>query len=87
MTRQLVNFQPVRFNGKLYSREHREKFRTEHSTATIEKNSQEKNKFWLCIDGIPILEWFKMKFQEIKEKLDVNYSQKEEDRLSKRLKI
>lgn len=72
MTRQLVNFQPVGFRGKLYSREYREKFRTEHSTATVERNPQEKGKFRLCIDGMPILEWFRKKFQEIKEKLRLN---------------
>lgn len=77
MTRQLVNFQPVGFRGKLYSREYREKFRTEHSTATVERNPQEKGKFRLCIDGMPILEWFRKKFQELKEKLGVSRTQKE----------
>ncbi|WP_342381972.1 MobV family relaxase [Bacteroides ovatus] len=71
MTRQLVNLQPVWFRGKLYSKEHREKFKTEHSTAVIERNPQQQEKFHLCIDGKPILEWFKMKFQEIKEKLGI----------------
>lgn len=71
MTRQLVNLQPVGFRGRLYSKEHREKFKTEHSTAVIERNSQQQGKFHLCIDGKPILEWFKMKFQEIKEKLGI----------------
>lgn len=71
MTRQLVNLQPVGFRGKLYSKEHREKFKTEHSTAVIERNPQQQGKFHLCIDGKPILEWFKMKFQEIKEKLGI----------------
>lgn len=33
---------------------------------------QEKGKFRLCIDGIPILDWFRKKFQEIKEKLGLN---------------
>lgn len=78
MTRQLVNFQSVGFKGRLYSKEHKEKFKTEHSTATVEKNLQEKGKFRLCIDGMPIFEWFKMKFQELKEKLGVNSTQKEE---------
>ena len=68
-----------RVQGRLYSKEHREKFRTDHSTATVERNPQEKGKFRLCIDGIPILEWFKMKFQELKEKLGVSHTQKEED--------
>ena len=87
MTRQLVNFQPVGFRGKLYSREYREKFRTEHSTATVERNPQEKGKFRLCIDGMPILEWFKMKFQELKEKLGVSRTQKEGNRPKKGLRM
>ena len=79
LTRQIVSLQPVEFKGRLYSKEHKEKFRTEHSTATVERNPQEKGKFRLCIDGMPILEWFKMKFQELKEKLGVGYTQKEEN--------
>lgn len=86
-TRQLVNFQPVGFRGKLYSREYREKFRTEHSTATVERNPQEQGKFRLCIDGMPILEWFKMKFQELKEKLGVSRTQKEGNRPKKGLRM
>ena len=72
LTRQIVSLQPVGFKGRLYSKEHKEKFRTEHSTATVERNPQEKGKFRLCIDGIPILDWFRKKFQEIKEKLGLN---------------
>lgn len=79
LTRRIVSLQPVEFKGRLYSKEHKEKFRTEHSTATVERNPQEKGKFRLCIDGMPILEWFKMKFQELKEKLGVGYTQKEEN--------
>ena len=72
LTRRIVSLQPVEFKGRLYSREYKEKFRTEHSTATVERNPQEKGKFRLCIDGIPILDWFRKKFQEIKEKLGLN---------------
>ena len=79
LTRRIVSLQPVGFKGRLYSKEHNEKFRTEHSTATVERNPQEKGKFRLCIDGMPILEWFKMKFQELKEKLGVSHTQKEEN--------
>ena len=68
LTRRIVSLQPVEFKGRLYSKEYKEKFRTEHSTAPVERNPQEKGKFRLCIDGIPILDWFKKKFQEIKEK-------------------
>lgn len=72
LTRRIVSLQPMEFKGRLYSKEYKEKFRTEHSTATVERNPQEKGKFRLCIDGIPILDWFRKKFQEIKEKLGLN---------------
>ena len=72
LTRRIVSLQPVEFKGRLYSKEYKEKFRTEHSTATVERPPQEKGKFRLCIDGIPILDWFRKKFQEIKEKLGLN---------------
>ena len=87
LTRRIVSLQPVGFKGRLYSKEHKEKFRTEHSTATIERNPQEKGKFRLCIDGMPILEWFKMKFKELKEKLGVSHTQKEENKPMRGLKI
>ena len=72
LTRRIVSLQPVECKGRLYSKEYKEKFRTEHATATVERNPQEKGKFRLCIDGIPILDWFRKKFQEIKEKLGLN---------------
>ena len=72
LTRRIVSLHPVEFKGRLYSKEYKEKFRTEHSTATVERNPQEKGKFRLCIDGIPILDWYRKKFQEIKEKLGLN---------------
>ncbi|EKJ92057.1 Plasmid recombination enzyme [Bacteroides finegoldii] len=87
LTRRIVSLQPVGFKGRLYSKEHNERFRTEHSTATVERNPQENGKFQLCIDGMPILEWFRMKFQELKEKLGVSRTQKEENRPRKGLKI
>lgn len=54
LTRRIVSLQPVEFKG--YSKEHREKFRTDYLTATVERNPQENRKFRLCIDGMPILE-------------------------------
>ena len=87
LTRRIVSLQPVEFKGRLYSKEHKEKFRTEHSTATLERNPQEKGKFRLCIDGMPILEWFKMKFQEFKEKLGVSHTQKRGKHTQKGIKV
>ena len=47
LTRRIVSLHPVEFKGRLYSKEYKEKFRTEHSTATVERNPQEKGKFRL----------------------------------------
>lgn len=87
LTRLLAYFQPVGFRGKLHSREHREKFGTAYSTATVKRNPQKKGKFRLCIDGMPILEWFKMKFKELKEKLAVGHTPKEKNRPQRELRI
>ena len=87
LTRRIVSLQPVGFKGRLYSKEHKERFRTEHSTATVERNPQEKGKFRLCIDGIPILEWFRMKFLELKEKLGVSHTPKEENKPKRGLRL
>ena len=87
LTRQIVSLQPVGFKGRLYSKEHKEKFRTEHSTASVERNPQEKGKFQLCIDGMPILEWFRIKFQELKEKLSVSNTSKEENKPKRGLRL
>ena len=87
LTRRIVSLQPVGFKGRLYSKEHKERFRTEHSTATVERNPQENGKFRLCIDGMPILEWFKMKFQELKEKLGISRTQKEENTPKRGLRL
>ena len=72
MTKRLMSFRPVPFRGKLYSAEYKQDFKTDDSTAIIEENPQQKGNFHLCIDGLPLLEWFKKKFQEMKEKLGLN---------------
>ena len=87
LTRRIVSLQPVEFKGRLYSKEYKEKFRTEHSTATVERNPQEKGKFRLCIDGIPILDWFRKKFQEIKEKLGLNTPVENKQRKGLKIKL
>ena len=87
LTKRIVSLQPVGFKGRLYSKEHKERFRTGHSTATVERNPQENGKFSLCIDGMPILEWFRMKFQELKEKLGVSHTQKEENTPKRGLRL
>ncbi len=54
MARDLVNMRPVRFSGKLYSREHSQHFETEHSEARLLRDEKGPGGFQLFIDLIPI---------------------------------
>ena len=67
LTRLLAYFQPVGFRGNCIHGEHREKSGTAYSTATVKRNPQKKGKFRLCIDGMPILEWFKMNLKSLRK--------------------
>ena len=58
-----------------------------HGNTTVKRNPQKKGKFRLCIDGMPILEWFKMKFKELKEKLGVGHTPKKKNRPQRELRI
>ena len=53
LTRRIVSLQPVEFKRRLYSKEYKEKFRTEHSTATVERNPQEKGKSGCALTEYP----------------------------------
>lgn len=83
-TRMLIHGLPVQFTGKLYSKEHNRYFETEHSTLTVEQIPQRNGNFYLCINGISILDWFKEKFQELKQMLGIA---QEEDKPSRRLRM
>ena len=74
----VTELQPVGFQGQALFEGAQGEVQDGASTAIVERNPQEKGKFRLCIDGISILEWFKMKFQELKEKRGVSNTSKEE---------
>lgn len=69
MVQQLVHFKPVPFKGGLYSKQHRRYIETDSATAKVEQISKDARKFRLCIDGMPILEWFKQQWNLIQEKM------------------
>ena len=69
MARDLVNMRPVRFSGKLYSREHSQHFETERSEARLLRDEKGPGGFQLFIDLIPILQWFRQKYRELMERL------------------
>ncbi len=80
MARDLVNMRPVRFSGKLYSREHSQHFETERSEARLLRDEKGPGGFQLFIDLIPILQWFRQKAKEFLERLGIEIKDREQGR-------
>lgn len=77
-TRLLIHGSPIRFTGSLYSKEYSRHFETEDSIVRVKQLPEHKNKFHLCIDGISAIEWFREKYQELRQAL--NFSREENNR-------
>ena len=69
MARDLVSMKPVYFSGRLYSQEYSSDFETQNSEARLVRNEKEPGHFRLLIDRIPIVQWFRQKFDEIRKRL------------------
>ena len=78
LIRAISCFKKVNFSGSLYSKQHNRKFTTEQSVAYIKNVIQleTKNKWRLFIDDLPVVDWFKMKYQQWKKKNEQNIFQK-----------
>lgn len=70
LIRAIACFKKVSFSGSLYSKQHNRKFDTEQSVAYIKNvvRAERKNKWQLFIDELPVVDWFKMKYEQWKEK-------------------
>lgn len=70
LIRAISCFKKVSFSGSLYSKQHNRKFTTEQSVAYIKNvvRAERKNKWQLFIDELPVVDWFKMKYEQWKEK-------------------
>lgn len=73
----IVCFKKVNFGGSIYSKQYNRKFDTEQSVVYIKNvvRLEHKNKWQLFIDDLPIVEWFKVKYEQWKEKNHLRVSQ------------
>lgn len=64
-------------NLPLYSKQHNRKFDTEQSVADIKNvvRPEQKNKWQLFIDDLPVVEWFNMKYEQWRAKNEYKISQ------------
>jgi len=65
----LVTLKPVRFDGQLYSPEHRQHFNAENVTARIERSPTDSQQALLTIDGTGIGRWFSERYQRLQQKI------------------
>jgi len=70
-TKELVTLKPVRFNGNLYSSEHKQHFDAENVTARIERSPADSQQALLTIDGTGIGRWFSERYQKLQQKKQV----------------
>ena len=83
-TRLLIHGSPIRFTGLLYSFEYSRHFETEDSVVRVKQQPEHKNKFHLCIDGISSIEWFREKYQELKQALGFSHEKNSNNREARR---
>ena len=78
LIRAISCFKKVSFSGSLYSKQHNRKFDTEQSVAYIKNvvRPEQKNKWLLFIDDLPVVDWFKMKYEQWREKAELVYKEK-----------
>ncbi|KAA6330830.1 hypothetical protein EZS27_020505, partial [termite gut metagenome] len=54
-----------------FSPEHNQKFTAEDVRLKIEKEPDNPNKLRLNLNGMNILEWFRQKYKEVQQKIDI----------------
>ena len=62
----LTKKEAIRYNGRIYSEEHRRKFDIRNDIFKIEKNPSDDGKLILTINRQPISEWFKEQFDKLR---------------------
>ena len=59
----------VNFSGSLYSEEHRRKFNVENAEIKVFSDSTKPNQLFLCVNRQPIVEWFKVQWNNLKNQI------------------
>ncbi|WP_125041881.1 mobilization protein [Bacteroides faecalis] len=80
----LTKKEAIRYNGKIYSEEHKRKFDIKNDIFKVEKNPADSGKLMLTINRQPIGEWFKEQFDKLRQSLRISA---EEPRKSRGFKL
>jgi hypothetical protein len=80
LTKQILTGDKVGFKGSLYSAEYKQKFSTVHSVAQMEPEPKQPEKLRLAIDGVDIIEWFRLKYREFQQSVGIDWMDRKEGR-------
>ena len=76
LTKRILKGGKVGFKGSLYSTEYKRNFSTEHSVAQMEPEPKQPEKLRLAIDGVNIIEWFRMKYREFQRSVGIDWTER-----------
>jgi len=80
LTKRILTGNKVGFKGSLYSAEYKRKFSTEHSTAQMQSEPKQPDKLRLTIDGVDVIEWFRLKYREFQRSVGIDWMDRKEGR-------
>lgn len=76
LTKRILTGDKVGFKGSLYSAEYKRKFTTEHSVAQMQAEPKQPDKLRLTVDGVDIIEWFRLKYREFQRSVGIDWTEK-----------
>lgn len=65
----LLTGKALEFSGLLYSGEHKRKFNVENAEIKVFSDSTKPNQLFLCVNRQPIVEWFKVQWNNLKNQI------------------
>ena len=71
VTQELCKLKKVRLKGDFYSTEFNRKFRDEGAAFSFEENKDRKGHYHICMNDIPLVQWFRQKAHEWRNGLGI----------------
>ena len=68
---ELCKLKKVRLKGDFYSPEFNRKFRDENAAFSFEENKNRKGHYHICVNDIPLVQWFRQKANEWRNSLGI----------------
>lgn len=68
---ELCKLKKVRLKGDFYSPEFNRKFRDENAAFSFEEDKNRKGHYYICVNDVPLIQWFRQKAQEWRNGLGI----------------